>query len=445
MPWDPSGSTTTVVTMRDGRAVRCAVAALAVASAFPVARAEDTLFRSVRVFDGTKFLDATDVLVRDGRISAVGTRLEVRPGARLVDGAGRTLLPGLIDSHTHIRSRRDLEKSLSFGVTTDVSLNMDAKLAAVLKAEQASGTATRRADLVSAGYAATAPGGHGAEFGFAVPTLSTPGEAQRWVDARIAEGSDLIKIMYERGGDPSRPNAPALDERTMAALVAAAHERGRVAVVHIHTATQALEATTAGADGLAHLPLFGSAREMSAALRAVAAAKSFVIATLSVLRSVCGLDPGARLRDDRAVAAYLLPEDASALAKSIAKVPPSQCEGPIRAVATLRAAGVAILAGTDEPKPGIVPGASLHGEMEELVASGLSPVEALRTATSAPATAFRLLDRGRIAPGLRADLLLVDGDPARDVRASRRIVAIWKDGVEFDRGAWLTRAQSAAR
>ena len=105
----------------------------------------------------------------------------------------------------------------------------------------------------------------------------------------------------------------------------------------------------------------------------------------------------------------------------------------LEAVRVLRAAGVVILAGTDAPNPGTAQGASLHGELELLVEAGLTPAEALRAATSAPAGVFGLKDRGRLAPGLRADLVLVDGDPSQDIRATRAIVGIWKAGLAVER------------
>ena len=115
-------------------------------------------------------------------------------------------------------------------------------------------------------------------------------------------------------------------------------------------------------------------------------------------------------------------------------------------VRQLRAAGVPILAGADAPNPGTAHGASMHHELELLVAAGLSPVEALAAATIVPAKVFRLDDRSRIAPGLRADLVLVDGDPTGDIRATRRIAGVWKSGVAFDRaayGAEVARANAA--
>ena len=94
-----------------------------------------------------------------------------------------------------------------------------------------------------------------------------------------------------------------------------------------------------------------------------------------------------------------------------------------------------ILAGTDVPNPGTAHGVSMHRELELLVQAGLTPQEALAAGTSRPADCFGLDDRGRIAPGLRADLLLVRGDPTTDILATRDIVAVLRSGVRVDREA----------
>ncbi|HEX9413179.1 MAG TPA: amidohydrolase family protein [Ktedonobacterales bacterium] len=103
------------------------------------------------------------------------------------------------------------------------------------------------------------------------------------------------------------------------------------------------------------------------------------------------------------------------------------------ALRQLTAAGVPILAGTDASMPGTTHGASLHREMELLAQAGLTPLEALAAATSVPARAFGLDDRGRVAPGLRADLVLVEGDPSQDFLATRHIRGVWKRGSAVDR------------
>ena len=109
----------------------------------------------------------------------------------------------------------------------------------------------------------------------------------------------------------------------------------------------------------------------------------------------------------------------------------------------MKKAHVPILAGTDADNPTTSHGASIHRELELLVHSGLTPQEALAAATSVPASAFHLEDRGVIAPGKRADLLLVKGDPTRDIRATRDIVSVWKLGVENDRAAFRSSVEKA--
>lgn len=118
----------------------------------------DTVIRHVRVFDGESVVNNTSVLIANGKVAAIGSNLSIPTRATVVEGKGRTLLPGLIDSHTHIRSRQDLEQSLALGVTTDVSMLMDVGLFRVMKQEQQVNRANDRADLFSSGYAATAPG-----------------------------------------------------------------------------------------------------------------------------------------------------------------------------------------------------------------------------------------------------------------------------------------------
>jgi imidazolonepropionase-like amidohydrolase len=108
-------------------------------------------------------------------------------------------------------------------------------------------------------------------------------------------------------------------------------------------------------------------------------------------------------------------------------------DAALATVAELHAAGVELMAGSDAPNPGTAHGASLHHELELLVRAGLTPTEALRAATATPARRFGLSDRGRIAPGQRADLLLVRGDPTADIRATRQIERVWKNGAPVQR------------
>jgi imidazolonepropionase-like amidohydrolase len=390
-----------------------------------------TLFHHVRVFDGTRSFGERDVLISDGKIAAIAANISAPSGATVIDGTGETLLPGLIDSHTHTWGDA-LQQALVFGVTTELDMFTDPNFAASMRAEQKKGNVANRADLYSAGILATAPHGHGTEYGVAVPTLTSPDSAQAWVDARLAEGSDYIKIIID-DGSAYGVHIPTLSRDIVAALVKAAHARGKLAVAHIGTLAEARMAVDVGVDGLEHLfldvppdPDFG---------RFVAAHHAFVVPTLTVLKSIADSSGVAQLAVDPRLSPYL---SASSRGTIDAKFPRRQgstleYSNAEAAVKQLLAAHVPVLAGTDAGNPGTAHGIALHRELELLVNAGLTPAQALAAATSTPARLFSLTDRGAIAVGKRADLLLVQGDPTSDITATRAIKGIWKGGVKYDR------------
>src|SRR5215831_8885769 len=170
------------------------------------------LFQHVRLFDGTQVTPDTDVLIERGLIKAVGPNLPTE-SAKVIDGTGKTLLPGLIDAHVHVHGADTLEQALIFGVTTEFDMMMQPRREYELKSQDNE----HMASFLSAGNPATVPGGHGTEYGFVIPTLTKPSEAESFVDARLREGSDYIKIMYTAGVSFGRTPRPSISKETMAA------------------------------------------------------------------------------------------------------------------------------------------------------------------------------------------------------------------------------------
>jgi imidazolonepropionase-like amidohydrolase len=382
----------------------------------------------VRVFDGEGVLANQDVVVHDGVITEV---TEAVAAAADVDGRGRTLLPGLFDAHVHLAPHPEaaLRQLAEMGVTTALDMFSGGEpLAHMWRVQQAD--PPHLASLRTAGTGATAPGSMLEKLaGQPLPTVDSPAAADAWVDARLRDGADYIKIVYdEREGGP-------LDLATVRALVHAAHARGVLAVAHTITEQRAREAIAAGVDGLAHLFIGDAASEDFG--RFAADHGVFVVPTLTVLRGLCGYRPHQDLEADRRLADRV---SRGRPPIQVRPADPSRNHLYTAATAALRqlaAADVPLLAGTDTGLPtaalGIFGyGATLHGELELLVEAGLSAMQALVAATSAPARAFRLTDRGRIRPGMRADLVLVDGDPTQDIHDTRNLVAIWKRGARLE-------------
>ncbi|WP_434445408.1 amidohydrolase family protein [Lentzea sp. E54] len=346
----------------------------------------DIALTNVRVFDGHRLLEPGTVVISGGHI---GTETA---GADVVDCEGGVLLPGLIDAHVHLHGPESLDQLASHGVTT--ALDMACWPPALVDSlRNARGTT----DIRSAGTPAVAPGSkHSKLPGFpATAVVAEPDGAKTFVADRVAEGSDYIKVVAEP------PGPDAFDPATLEALISAARDHGKLSIAHAAAFGAVVSTAKAGADVLTHVPLDRPIDDVAAALLK----GRTVVPTLTMMAGVAANVPQLAYR----------PAELS--------------------VTALHRAGVLILAGTDANAtpgaPANVPhGSSMHEELERLVDAGLSTVEALRAATSAPAQVFGLADRGAIAPGLRADLVLLDGDPIADIRATRRIRRIWCEGIE---------------
>lgn len=392
---------------------------------------EDLTFEHARVFDGINTIDEATVIVRDGLIAAIGRDGLASQDATVFEARGMTILPGLMDAHFHSLGEPEaLRQATALGVTTVLDMGCAGKDLNHLKAASA-----QNADLAEV-YGAT----HPAVAGDAVlkkipgleemPTIDRPEEAASWVDARIAEGSDFVKVIYDarEGG--------SLTEDTVSAIISAAHSRGKHVWVHALDEGNARRAVMAGADGLAHLFVGDSAGNDFGEL--LSEHRVSVVPTLVVLLNT--------FVGDSQIQSFLTDErlkpfiNVKTLHPWPSRPRPNLYEGTREAMKRMIAAKVPILAGTDAAPPitGIPWGASLHRELELLVKEGMSPAQALAAATSTTAMAFNLRDRGSIRPGLRADLLLVKGDPTSKIDSTRNIVGIWKAGRRVRRMDTLT-------
>ncbi|MDE1178534.1 MAG: amidohydrolase family protein [Edaphobacter sp.] len=375
-------------------------------------------FHDVDVFDGTRMNRHVNVIVEAGMIRHVGASVPIPPQSTVIEGDGYTLLPGLIDSHTHLGEKlvpEFLRDALDFGVTTELEMGGSA---ASLRVRRDS--CRDCANFLTAGTVVTVPGGHPTEMpATPQPTLSPTDDVQAFVDKRILEGSDYIKLIDEH-------QLPTLSTSQIENIVVAAHRRNKLAIAHIGSQKEAMECIEAGVDALAHV--FADSQPAADFGRRVAEHHAFVITTLTVFESLTAGSEPRWWQKEEGLSARLTPTMRNMLGIRLPKAAGLHLAFAEQAVARLHEAGVSILAGTDSPVPGIAHGVSLHRELELLVESGLSPSEALTATTFTPAREFGLHDRGRVAEGFRADLLLVKGDPTSDIRALHGIEGVWLGG-----------------
>ncbi len=383
--------------------------------------------KNFRVFDGQKIHENLSLVIKDGVITQMGERIKIPKGLQTYDGAKKTLLPGLIDAHTHIFGSA-LKDSLRFGVTTNLDMFTSVQTLTDIKVKRSGTLDTMEADLWSAGILATVPGGHGTQYGLSIETLSKPEQASSWVTRRLKEGSDYIKLVYM----PDNRHFNSLDLATASALIKAGHEQGVLVVAHISTLAGAQDMLDANIDGLVHVFADKPVSEKFAAQ--AARDQVFIIPTLVVMAVIGGDKPGAKLIADPIVNPYITSAQSQNLAMDFgARWPDFDFDLAVENTQKLHQAGVAILAGADAPNPGTTHGASLHQEMALLVRAGLTPLEALTSATSAPALAFGIKDRGRIEVGARADFMIITGNPDEDISHSFAIDKIIKNGYVVKR------------
>ncbi len=398
---------------------------------------------NAKVFDGENVIDTNTVTVKEGKILNIGG--PVPAGAEVINAKGCTLMPALIDAHSH-PNMEFLKQDMHFGVTTTYQMQGYFSEAQIVELKENTGIA----ESLKCFFAVTAPSGHPSELlppavltkqkemlvkaGITVKKdVSTPQEAIDVVNERVQQGADYIKIMVEEGTVFGHPGTPDITDEIIEATCTEAHRFGKMAVAHAMTIKAFERSIKGGIDGLMHI--FIDQPHTPEIITTIANSGVFVCPTIVAGASTIGDSDSREFVKDPRVSSKLSQDWIDSLGKHIATYPKGKTEYLLKAVKALHDAGVDILAGSDASQPavgGMTHGASLHHELQLLVKAGLTPVEALRTATSIPARRFGLYERGRIVNGARADLLLVEGDPTINIADTLSIKKVWRQGVEFN-------------
>lgn len=400
---------------------RVAIAAVLVLAGWAQPGLTDAEPVSVAIVGATIF-DATGaqpyvgtVLIRDGRIADVGRKVKVPRGARTIRAAGKALVPGFFDVHTHWSpsgvpaiTPQIANAYLAAGVTTVNDFHQQPE-SFEPRRRWLSSLATPHVNFVAR---MSTPGGHGADWGDAATTkwVNTPEAARAEVQTLLSYRPDFIKVFADGWRYGTSPDNTSMNVQTLSALVDEAHKNGLRVLTHTVTVDRGKDAARAGVDVIAH-----SLQDRLLDAEAVELMKSkgtYYAPTLAIYEPV---KPGESAPAD--------PGDA------VFKQRLRKFDYALQNVKALHDAGVAIVLGTDSGISGAPHGVSTLHEMELLVRAGLTAAEALTAATANSARALGMLaDRGTIEQGKRADVVLIDGTPWSDITAVRKLERVFIDG-----------------
>ncbi len=400
---------------------------------------QSIVIRGARVVDGTGApARVATVVIRGSRIEAVGAGAPIPAQARVIDATGQTLLPGLFDLHTHLAASgvtgvagdwgKNLKAYLACGVTTVNDYSTYGEMIAPMHRLLANGVLP--GPWVNMAVRLSTPGGHGTESGwgdFVTLTASTPEQAHAQMKTALAYRPDVIKIFTDGWRYGTAPNLTSMNLETLTAMVEDAHAAGVKVFTHTVTLQGAKIAAEAGVDVLAHG--VGDAAVDDELVGLMKSKGMFYISTLSVYESKPATP---------ALALDLLDAAARALAAGRAAVRPAAARQKrwsflLDNVQRLHRAGIGVAVGTDAGETATYHGYSALHEMELLVQAGMTPLEAITAGTSVSARALGLeKQRGMIAPGMTADLVLIDGRPDQNIGDIEKTARVFFNGAEVD-------------
>jgi len=453
-------------------AVACAVPLAGSTGGSPAPTSESAT--SATVYDGARLIDGTGMpaiesarlVVDDGVVTAAGPRDEVEspPGATVVDLTGKTVMPALVNLHGHVGFQRGLTYDAAnytrenvvdhlnryayYGVGVIVSLGTDAgDIWSDIRRDQEAGT-LGGARLFTAGRGLARPnaGPGAAALRPSASGVTSEEEGRQYVRELAAQGVSFVKIWVDDRGGSVEKLEPALYRP----IIDEAHRHGLDVIAHIFYHDDAEELVAAGVDGFAHLV---RDREMDDALvAAVVEQDVFVMPNIGISERGRHTEPPPWLATPilaetvaPAVLARATDTFASRAADAAERAARSY-ERMERSLAKLHAAGASLVLGSDSGVQDHFYGFSAHRELELMVAAGLSPMDAIVTATSRSADRLGVDDSGRLSPGARADFIVLDANPLDDIANSRRIADVYLGGTAVDRAAlragWT--AQNAA-
>jgi len=388
---------------------------LFVGSTVPVSAQSVTAFQNARLIVGDgRVIENATVVVQGTRIAQVGGAGDVRvpDGARRVDLAGKTVMPTIVDTHTHLSTTRDelirdLKQRAYFGVSAALSLGLDGFELLGMRNEIIPGAAR----FFSAGKGITRT-----EPGRATLQINSEAEARKAVQENAAHKSEIIKVWVDERDGKVDKVTPA----QYGAIIDEAHNRGLRVTAHIFHMDDAKGLMRAGLDAFAH-----GVRDKDIDEETVSMFKARPYLTLTPNL------PDRGVKKDLSWVRLGLPAaEFAKLEQANKDDPKAQAFYGIQArnLAKLNAAGVRMTLGTDGNRPW-----APHEEMEDMVVAGMTPMQVIVAATRNSAGFVGMTDSGTLETGMSADFIVLDANPLDDITNTRRISSVILRGAAMDR------------
>lgn len=389
----------------------------------PMASAQVRAFTGFTLIDGSgaPVANAT-MVVRDGRIAAIGAGVAVPAGATTTSLAGKFVIPGLVNSHGHVNTPADLLTYAQYGVTTVVSLGGETDATFAAREAQPVPTLDRARVYVSG------------------PVLApnTPDEARSQVAALVPRRVDWVKIRVDDNLGTTRKMTPDVYR----AVIAEAHRHGLRVAAHIYYLADAKDLVAAGVDFIAH-----SVRDVpvdDGFTNSLKASGKCYTPTLMREVSTFVYESTPDFFADPLFQSHANPEwvaagrdetrQAATRANRAAQVYKAQLPVASRNLKRLFDASVPIAMGTDTGPTGRFQGYFELLELERMVAAGLTPMQALQSATGVAARCMGLDgELGTLATGKWADFMVLDANPVSDIANVKRIASVWVAGNQVAR------------
>jgi imidazolonepropionase-like amidohydrolase len=350
---------------------------------------ERLVFTNVSFFNGEEYFERVNLILNGNLIVDISTEEIIPEGFVSIDGTGKTIIPPLLNAHVHVWSEEHLKEAMNAGVFALFDMHATDEGAEYLRSFRDS---TGYTYYYSSGPGATVPGGHGTQYGITVPTINSNVLPRQFVEDRVKNNADYIKILRE-------PYLPTVSFQQTKIIIEVAHENNKLCVAHVSRLLDALELNSQGVDGFVHIWADESIsddqlKDLNKDL--------FVVPTLYVLMKFLERQGLYNKFDDVLKDTYQIYKR-----------------------------GIPILAGTDAPNFNFNYGDDLYMELELLQKAGIPNIDVLRAATSNIYNSFKVKEFETLKQGSKASFILINGNPLEDINDIRKIESIWQNGIKI--------------